>query len=92
MIKALAAGEHEATRGVTAWYRLTRDHCGSSAQRILGLVGRVFQPQRCLRQQQQQKVAHRQRETSLREVKQEVSGVQELYPRVRVEEHDEHAR
>ena len=47
MIKALAAGEYEATRGVTAWYRLTRDHCGSSAQRTLGLVGRVFQPQRC---------------------------------------------
>ena len=47
MIKALAAGEYEATRGVTAWYRLTRDHRGSSAQRILGLVGRVFQPQRC---------------------------------------------
>ena len=42
MVKALAAGEHEATRG--AWYRLTRDHRGSSAQR---LVGRVFQPQRC---------------------------------------------
>ena len=47
MIKSLAAGEYEATRGVTAWYRLTRDHRGSSAQRILGLVGRVFQPQRC---------------------------------------------
>ena len=47
MIKALAAGEYEATLGVTAWYRLTRDHRGSSAQRILGLVGRVFQPQRC---------------------------------------------
>ena len=44
MIKALAAGEYEATRGVTAWYRLTRDHRGSSAQRMLGLVGRVFQP------------------------------------------------
>ena len=28
MIKALAAGEYEATRGVTAWYRLTRDHGG----------------------------------------------------------------
>ena len=49
MIKALAAGEHEGTRGVTAWYRLTRDHRGSSAQRILGLVGRVFQPQRCVK-------------------------------------------
>ena len=47
MIKALAAGEYEATRGVTAWYRLTREHRGSSAQRILGLVGRVLQPQRC---------------------------------------------
>ena len=47
MIKAVAAGEYEATRGVTAWYRLTGDHRGSSAQRILGLVGRVFQPQRC---------------------------------------------
>ena len=47
MIKALAAVEYEATRGVTAWYRLTRDYRGSSAQRILGLVGRVFQPQRC---------------------------------------------
>ena len=47
MIKALAAGEYEASRGVTAWYRLTRDHRGSSAQRILGLVGRVFQPLRC---------------------------------------------
>ena len=35
MIKALAAGEYKATRGVTAWYRLTRDHRGSSAQRIL---------------------------------------------------------
>ena len=46
MIKALATGEHEATRGATAWYRLTRDHRGSSAQRILGLVGRVFQPVR----------------------------------------------
>ena len=46
MIKALATGEHETTRGVTAWYRLTRDHRGSSAQRILGLVGRVFQPAR----------------------------------------------
>ena len=52
MIKALAAGEYEATRGVTAWYRLTRDHRGSSAQRILGFVGRVFQPQRC------QKMSH----------------------------------
>ena len=49
MIKALAAGEHEATHGVTAWYRLTRDHRGSSAQRIFGLVGRVFEPQRCLK-------------------------------------------
>ena len=47
MIKALAAGENEATRGVTAWYRLTRDYRGSSAQRILGLVGRVSQLQRC---------------------------------------------
>ena len=47
MIKALAEGEYEGTRGVTAWYRLTGDHRGSSAQRILGLVGRVFQPQRC---------------------------------------------
>ena len=47
MIKALAAGEYEATRGVPAWYRLTRDHRGSSAQGILGLVERVFQPQRC---------------------------------------------
>ena len=47
MIKALAAGEYETTRGETAWSRLTRDHCGSSAQRILGLVGRVFQPQCC---------------------------------------------
>ena len=46
MIKALATVEHETTRGVTAWYRLTRDHRGSSAQRILGLVGRVFQPTR----------------------------------------------
>ena len=49
MIKALAAGEYEGTRGVTAWYRLTRDHRGSSAHRILGLVGRVFQPQRCVK-------------------------------------------
>ena len=48
MIKALAAGEYEGTRGVTAWYGLTRDHRGSSAQRILGFVGRVFQPQRCV--------------------------------------------
>ena len=47
MMKALAAGEYEAMRGVTAWYRLTRDHRGSSAQRFLGLVKRVFQPQRC---------------------------------------------
>ena len=47
MFKALAADEYKATRGVTAWYRLTRDHRGSSARRILGLVGRVFQPQRC---------------------------------------------
>ena len=37
------------TRGVTAWYRLTRDHRGSMAQRILGLVGRVFQLQRCVK-------------------------------------------
>ena len=48
MIKALAAGEHEGTRGVTAWCRLTRDHRGYSPQRILGLVGRVFQLQRCV--------------------------------------------
>ena len=41
MIKASAAGEHEATRGVTVWYELTRHHRGSSAQRFLGLVGRV---------------------------------------------------
>ena len=47
IIEALVAGEYEAARGVTAWYRLTRNHRGSSAQRILGLVGRVFQPQRC---------------------------------------------
>ena len=46
MIKALATTEYETTRGVTARYRLTRDHRGSSAQRILGLVGRVFQPTR----------------------------------------------
>ena len=31
MIKALAAAEYESTRGVTAWFRLTRDHRGSSA-------------------------------------------------------------
>ena len=46
MIKALAVTERAETRGVTAWYRLTRSHRGSSAQRILGLVGRVFQPTR----------------------------------------------
>ena len=49
MSNALAAAECESARGVTAWYRLTRDHRGSSAQRILGLVGRVFQLQRCLK-------------------------------------------
>ena len=49
MFKALAAGEYVGTRGVTAWYRLTRDHRGSGAQRILGLVGRVFQTQRCVK-------------------------------------------
>ena len=48
MIKALAAGECEGTRGVTAWCGPTHDHHGSSAQRILGLVGRVVQPQRCV--------------------------------------------
>ena len=47
MIKSLAGVEYEAIRGITAWYRLTRDHRGSSTQRILGLVGRVFQPPRC---------------------------------------------
>ena len=46
MIKNLASTEHERTRGVTAWHRLTRDHRGSNTQRILGLVGRVFQPPR----------------------------------------------
>ena len=40
MIVALAAAENESTHRVTA-YRLTRDHRGSSAQRIPGLVGRV---------------------------------------------------
>ena len=30
MIKALAAGDFEATRGVTAWYRLSRDHTHTS--------------------------------------------------------------
>ena len=37
LIKALAAGEHEATRGVVAWYRLTRDDRASSARPTLGL-------------------------------------------------------
>ena len=48
MIKASAAGEHEATRGVIVWYELTRDHRGSSAQRFLGLVGRVPLHRCCL--------------------------------------------
>ena len=38
---------YESTRG--AWYRLTSDDRGTSAQRMLGLVGRVCQPQRCLK-------------------------------------------
>ena len=46
MIKNLASTEHERVRGVIAWHRLTRDHRGSNTQRILGLVGRVFQPPR----------------------------------------------
>ena len=46
-VKNSQLGWYEATRGVTAWYRFTRDHRGSSAQRILGSVGRVLQPQRC---------------------------------------------
>ena len=49
MIKNLASTEHEKTRGVTAWHRLTKDHRGSNTQRILGLVGRVFQPPRILK-------------------------------------------
>ena len=46
MIENLASIEYEKIRGVTAWYRLTKDHRGSNTQRILGLVGRVFQPPR----------------------------------------------
>ena len=48
MIKGLATSdnENEVRRGVTAWYRLTRDQKGTSAQRILGLVSRIFQPTR----------------------------------------------
>ena len=45
-IKALAGSEYGTHSGVTAWRRLTKDHRGSSATRILGLVSRVFQPQR----------------------------------------------
>ena len=48
MIKALAAGECEGTRGVTAWCGPTHGGRGSSAQRILGLVGEFSKPQRCV--------------------------------------------
>ena len=44
LIKSLASYEHAYTRGITAWQRLTKDHRGNNAQRILGLVGRGFQP------------------------------------------------
>ena len=47
MIKALAAPEYEETRGIAARFRLTRNHRGSSTQRIPGPVGRAFQPPRC---------------------------------------------
>ena len=46
LIKSFAATQFEKTRGITAWWRLTRDHRGSSAQRIMGLAMRVFHPTR----------------------------------------------
>ncbi len=36
-------------RGVNAWLRVTRDFRGMSAQRLIGLVGRVFAPTRVKR-------------------------------------------
>ena len=43
-IKLLAEAEHEARRGISAWWRLTRDHRGTSDQIIMGLASRVFHP------------------------------------------------
>ena len=48
MIKAMAAGEYEGTRGVTAWYRLTRSPWIQRAKN--SWVGwESFQPQRCVK-------------------------------------------
>ena len=49
-VLALACQGERLWRGVAAWCRLTRDH-GPSAHRTLGMgmVGRVFQLQRCCR-------------------------------------------
>ena len=46
MIKALAVGEFEATRGVTAWYPVDSGPPWIQCATNPGLVGRVFQPQR----------------------------------------------
>ncbi len=37
------------TRGINAWLRTTKDFRSMSAQRLIGLVGRVFNPQRVKR-------------------------------------------
>ena len=40
-----------ATRGANAWLKLIKEHEGMSAQRLSGLVGRVYEPERVKRYQ-----------------------------------------